>query len=671
MNRLINETSPYLLQHAHNPVHWYPWGEEAFEKAIEEDKPVLVSIGYSACHWCHVMERESFEDATVANYMNSHFINIKVDREERPDVDHIYMDALQAMEGSGGWPLNMFVLPDRRPFFGGTYFPPRRAFNRASWSEVLQSVAKAYTENRNEINEQAHNLTQHLRQSNDLIIARSAEDLPDFELAVRNIMQTADREWGGFGKAPKFPHTFIINFLLHYAAEEKNGEAEEQALVSLKKMMEGGIYDHIGGGFARYSTDREWLAPHFEKMLYDNALLIISLSEAYQFTNNKIYAQVIDETLQFVQRELLSPEGGFYSALDADSEGEEGRFYVWSEDEAREVVGAQNAAIILKYFDVSPQGNWEGKNILRTLRPQDEFVRDEGLNGAEFEALVANAKQRMLERRAMRVRPGLDDKILLSWNALMNLAFSKAYGATGREEYLAVSIRNMQYLVSNFVNPDGTVKHLLRKNGPGFLDDSAYLIEALLELAQVSGDLPFLDKAEEIMKRALADFEDNGTGMFFYTSRMQSDVPVRKKEIYDGATPSANSVMAYNLYRLSILLDRNEWRERAVNMATDMTEVAVKYPSSFGNWLTLLFEMSKGTNEIAVLGNDWKNSLKKIQRIHISHKLALASQSSLDKYPLLANKNSESKIHIYLCRNYACSKPVDTVDEFTKLLQLN
>ncbi|MEP6700341.1 MAG: thioredoxin domain-containing protein, partial [Bacteroidota bacterium] len=371
-NHLIHETSPYLLQHAHNPVNWYPWCDEALAKAKTENKPVLISIGYSACHWCHVMERESFEEEATAKIMNENFINIKIDREERPDLDHIYMDAVQAMTGSGGWPLNVFLTPEAKPFFGGTYFPPVKAFNRPSWQETLLGVKQAFQERRHEIDAQAENLTGHLLQSNSFGLQKGEEDeifSPDkLKEAFQSIMKSADKEWGGFGKAPKFPQTYSIQFLLRYHYISRDKEALKQALVSLDKMIEGGIYDQIGGGFARYSTDVEWLAPHFEKMLYDNALIISVLSEAYQLTKKERYKEVIEETMEFIQRELLHPDKGFYAALDADSEGVEGKFYVWKLSEVKELLGKE-ADFFCKYFDITAHGNWEETNNLRVKNP--------------------------------------------------------------------------------------------------------------------------------------------------------------------------------------------------------------------------------------------------------------------------------------------------------------
>jgi Highly conserved protein containing a thioredoxin domain len=383
-NRLIHETSPYLLQHAHNPVDWYPWGEEALNRARHENKPILVSIGYAACHWCHVMEKESFEDEETARFMNEHFINIKIDREERPDLDHIYMDAVQAMTGSGGWPLNVFLTPEGKPFYGGTYFPPKAMYNRPSWKDILNGVAQAYAQKRDEVELQAANLTQHLFQANSFGMQALAGDLVEhFKVEkvhemFRNIMKNADRQDGGFGRAPKFPQSFVIQYLLHYYYHTKNQDALDQACLSLDKMIYGGIHDQLGGGFARYSTDGEWLVPHFEKMLYDNALLVNVLSEAYQLTGKPLYRRAIEQTIGFVQRELSSPEGGFYSALDADSEGVEGKFYVWSKAEVESVLG-EDAALFCEFYDITEKGNWEHKNILNIRKPPEQFAAERNI----------------------------------------------------------------------------------------------------------------------------------------------------------------------------------------------------------------------------------------------------------------------------------------------------
>jgi uncharacterized protein YyaL (SSP411 family) len=673
-NRLIHESSPYLLQHAHNPVDWYPWSDEAFEKAKKEDKPVLVSIGYAACHWCHVMERESFENPEVAAIMNEHFVNIKVDREERPDVDHIYMDAVQAITGSGGWPLNVFLTPDRQPFYGGTYFPPQKAFNRPSWRDILFFIADAYKNRKKEIIEQAQNLTDHLQTSNSFGLSRpqdNAFDSSKIDDAFKNIMKTADREWGGFGRAPKFPQTFTINFLLAYADVKDNEEALEQALLSLDKMIYGGIYDQAGGGFARYSTDTEWLAPHFEKMLYDNALLVSTLTETYQLTRNETYKEVIEETLVFIERELMHKDGGFYSALDADSEGEEGKFYVWNYEEVKAVL-KEDFEIFSEYFDITPKGNWEHKNILRVKKPLKLFSEEKNIPIENLQSIIKRGKEKLIAERSKRIRPGLDDKIILGWNALMNTGYSKAYAATSNPHYREVAEQNMEFLLSAYESENGLLNHTW-KNGeakyPAFLDDYANLISALLELAQVTGNNNYVDKAKAFCDTVVENFSDEASVLFFYTHKGQADVLVRKKELYDGATPSGNAVMAYNLYRLSIFFDIREWRDRAEQMAKSLAEVVIKYPTSFGVWLSLLFEMAEGTKEIAVLGKDCEKTLQEVLGIYISHKVIQAAKTPLSGYPLLSDKPETSENRIYLCENYACRQPVNTIPEFVSLLQ--
>ena len=673
-NRLQFETSPYLLQHAHNPVDWYPWGEEAFERAIKEDKPVLVSIGYAACHWCHVMERESFENEQTAKLMNAHFINIKVDREERPDIDHIYMDAVQAMTGSGGWPLNVFLTPHKKPFYGGTYFPPVRAFNRTSWTEILLSISEAYKKNKEEIELQAENLTSHLKQSNLLGSNQVEENSLFTEDKIKDaflaIMKMADKEWGGFGKAPKFPQSFTINFLISYWYLQKNEEALSQAELSLMKMYQGGIYDHIGGGFARYSTDTEWLAPHFEKMLYDNALLVATYSDAYLLTQNSIYKKVVDETLAFVERELMHEKGGFYSALDADSEGEEGKFYVWSYEEVKEIL-KEKAEAFCSFYDITKEGNWEAKNIPRILVPLEKDLKD----GNRLELLqdLEVSRKLLLERRNKRIRPQTDDKILLGWNALMNRAFTKAYAATGNEAYKNVAVMNMDFLLTAFKNESGGYNHTW-KNGkskqPAFLDDYAALIDALMGIHEVTGKTGYLDKAMELAELVMNHFSEDETPFFYYTHVDQADVLLRKKEVFDAATPSGNSMMALNLYRLSISYDKFEWRERAMSMARSMGELPIRYPTSFGIWLSFIHEIIAGTKEISIVGNQWKEYLVELLREYIPYKILMAFEEGLPGYPMLAGKGQKDQTIIYLCTNYECAQPVDSIKRLNSLLSV-
>jgi uncharacterized protein len=693
-NQLINETSPYLLQHAHNPVNWFAWGTEALQKANEENKPILVSIGYSACHWCHVMERESFEDEATAQIMNELFVNIKIDREERPDLDHIYMDAVQAMTGSGGWPLNVFLTPDCKPFYGGTYFPPVKAYNRPSWKEILQSISKSFNEKRNEIDAQAENLIEHLQKANSFGIA-ALSDTDDGQAALfkkekldeafGNIMKAADKEWGGFGKAPKFPQTFTIQFLLRYAyinqADDKLAKAAlKQACLSLDKMIDGGIYDQIGGGFARYSTDAEWLAPHFEKMLYDNALLISVLSEAYQFTKNEKYKKLIEETIVFIERELTNNNGGFYAALDADSEGEEGKYYVWKYEEVLRLLGP-DAEPFCSYYDITPGGNWhegnhtaEVKNIPRVLAPLKEKAAEFSMTEDAMYKLLQKCKSKLLSEREKRIRPALDDKILLGWNALMSGAICNAYTATGNEDYRQLAEKNIRYLLKEFIDSGTGLFYHTRNKGeqakyPAFLDDYAYLIQALLQLHEVTGQTEWLLSAKELTVVVIGQFSDPESPFFFYTGKNQKDVVIRKKEVYDGAVPSGNSIMAGNLYRLAILFDERNWKDRALKMLVSLGNAIVRYPTSFGIWASLLAEVVSGTAEIAIVGDDALEMLKEVSGFYFPHKIMMASKAETVDFPLLKGKSGGSQTLIYVCKDYACLAPLTRPEKLFDLMR--
>ena len=675
-NKLIGETSPYLLQHAHNPVNWFPWGEEALGIAKKENKPILVSIGYSACHWCHVMEKESFENEETADIMNNHFINIKIDREERPDLDHIYMDAVQAMTGSGGWPLNVFLTPDAKPFYGGTYFPPKRAFHRPSWEEVLRGVNEAFTQRRHEIDSQAENLTEHLTQANSFGISAPSEN--DFFTkekiyeAFNSIMKNADKTWGGFGRAPKFPQSFVIQYLLRFHHITGSKEAFDQALLSVDKMIDGGIYDQIGGGFARYSTDTEWLVPHFEKMLYDNALLISILSEAYQLTGNKRYKKVIEETIEFTRRELMQPEGGFYAALDADSEGEEGKFYVWNYEEVKELLN-DDASIFCDFFDIKPGGNWEGKNIPWRKKTEEVFCKERNISLENLEKTIQRGKKLLLKKRAERIRPQTDDKVLLGWNALMNTALSKAFAATGNDDFRRLAIDNMKFLLSKFSNNNSAKYFHTWKNNiakqPAFLDDYAFLIQALVQLQEVTGDTSYLNKAELLVNHVMDSFADTKTDFFFYTTQEQEDIVVRKKEVYDGAQPSGNAVMADNLYRLGLYVDKADWREKSLKMINSLGNAIVQYPTSFGAWANLLLERTAGTNEIAIISTYPQDILIQVLKGYIPHKIIMSSSNTSNAFPLLSGKEKFGELSVYLCRNYTCEKPVSTVEALMDLIR--
>ena len=672
MNRLSKETSPYLLQHAHNPVDWYPWGEEALLLAKQLDKPILVSIGYSACHWCHVMERESFEDQATAAFMNEAFVNIKIDREERPDLDHIYMDAVQAMSGSGGWPLNVFLTPEAKPFYGGTYFPPVRVHNRPSWMEVLSGISRAFREDRDKIEDQARQLTDHLSQQNQFGTNALQVNIPQEERftysqlhqAFEAAMGQADKQWGGFGKAPKFPQTFTINYLLRYHFLTGSQEALDQALLSLDKMIQGGIYDHLGGGFARYSTDATWLAPHFEKMLYDNALLVLSLCEAFQVTANPVYEKIIRQTLGFVTDELMDEEGGFYSALDADSEGVEGKFYTWSREEVMEVLGEEDGAWFADMYDITEEGNWEHVNILRVL-DWDRWKVEVGSLRWE------KCRQALLQRRSERVRPGLDDKVLTSWNALMNLAFSTAASVLGDAQIGQVAEKNMAFLWG-CREKAGEWRHNYKKGEykvPAFLDDRAYLIWAMTGLYQMGGDETWLNRAVDMMDEVNLAYADEEGRFYYYTQKGQEDVIVRKKEIYDGATPSGNAVMALNGWRLGILAGNEAWKNRTRDMVDGVLQVATRYPTSFGVWSSLLAELAAGTFEVGILGPGAHEKRKQLLLKYLPFKVVQSAENNREDLPLLMGKNKGHAALVYLCRDYVCKKPVESIEELFQLIE--
>jgi uncharacterized protein len=675
-NRLLNESSPYLLQHAHNPVDWYPWGEEALEKARSENKVILISIGYSACHWCHVMEKESFESEDVAKIMNENFINIKIDREERPDLDHIYMDAVQAMTGSGGWPLNVFLTPGAKPFYGGTYFPPVKAYNRSSWPEVLNAIKLAWVERQEEIRAQAENLTGHLQKSNGFGLTKKNDDsnlLPVEEQAdmiFRNIMKTADTEWGGFGKAPKFPQTFTIRYLLQHYHFTGNKKALEQARLSIDKMLEGGIYDHVGGGLARYSTDEEWLAPHFEKMLYDNALFLNVICEVYQLTKDEYYEKAIRKTIAFVERELMHEEGGFYAALDADSEGEEGKYYVWDKKEVDELLGVEGE-VFCDFFNISATGNWEGKNILRILKKPDLFAEEKKLDPGEFELMINESLAKLSSKRNTRIRPSLDDKILLGWNALMITALCKASAALNDDAYRKMAERSFDFIINNFKSSGVELYHTYKnKNAkyPAFLDDYAYLVQACICLQEITSDSNYLVYANQLSDYVTANFSEENTGYFYFTGKNQADVIMRKKEVYDGATPSGNSTMAENLFYLSVIFDKKEWYNIGKKICDGLHTAIVNYPTSFANWATILIKQAYGINEVVITGNGFKEVRNALLERYMPDKILQCDTAGNDEFPLLKGKAQEEGVRIYLCKNYSCLPACNTLEELLFLI---
>ncbi|MCB0542322.1 MAG: thioredoxin domain-containing protein [Saprospiraceae bacterium] len=706
MNRLQHETSPYLLQHAHNPVDWYAWKPEALERARAEQKPILVSIGYSTCHWCHVMERESFENEDIAAFMNEHFINIKVDREERPDVDAIYMDACQLLTGGGGWPLNCFLTPAGKPFYAGTYFPPRPAHGRPSWLQLLQHISNIWESKREVAIEQAEKLLQHIQRNDHVFLSTDALKIAEAESTASvdpekvfyQMREHFDRVEGGFGGAPKFPSSMAIQYLLNYAYLNGNAEALEHALFSLEKMTGGGMYDQIGGGFARYATDRAWLVPHFEKMLYDNALLVSVLSEAYKIDTvdgrrqtvdgerqtvdgkrltvdgGTVFREAIEDTLAYVAREMTHPDGGFYSAQDADSEGVEGKFYVWDKSEIVEVLGEKEAALLCAYYGVTDEGNWEEKNILWRPAPYDEFAAANGMDIASLTERLRLSRERLYERRSERVWPGLDDKILLGWNALMSSAYAAAFTALGHAEYRDAAVKNIDFLLDRFskLSDEAALYHSW-KNGvaqyDAFLDDYAFLIAALTELYQITFNVRYLQYAEKYTEHVLSYFYDPETGLFFYTHSGQTDIVLRKKDLYDNAMPSGNSTMTLNLQRLGILLDRRNWRERAAAMLLAMRSAVERFPLSFERWAATALNEAHPMHEIAVVGDNAIEKALSLQRYFLPNKVVAAHPAGTDSIALLAGKTGAADAMIYVCRDFMCQRPVQTEAEFRELVQ--
>ncbi len=675
-NRLLEETSPYLQQHAYNPVDWYPWGDEALAKAKKEDKPILVSIGYAACHWCHVMERESFESEDVAAIMNEHFVNIKVDREERPDIDQIYMDAVQAITGQGGWPLNMFLTPDALPFYGGTYFPPRPAHGRPSWVQVLQGVAQSYANDREKVVQQAKGLGEYILKMDGLHIAASSEEEVRFtrenaDTVFKGLANDHDEINGGFGGAPKFPNTLSLIYLLRYYHATKDVQSLKIAIQSLQKMIKGGIYDQIGGGFARYSVDDKWLVPHFEKMLYDNALLIEAMCEAWQLTHQDIFKDAVRQTMSFLQREMTSTNGTFYASLDADSEGVEGKFYVWSKEEIEDILG-DKADVFCHYYNVSDKGNWEGTNILHVTDGLEVIASEFNLSVEELKGLLITQAAKLIGARAGRVRPATDDKILTNWNAMMISACFKAHQFFGEEEYLEMGKQAIDHMLKAHFQK-GELHHNYKEGRatiPAFLDDYALFIKSLLGAYDSTFDSAYLHKAKELTEAVFGEFNDPTTHLFYYTQKGQTDVIVRKREVYDSVTPSGNSTMYGNLRKLGILFDDERYITRAKKMLAAVQEPITKYGRSFSQWAYLSLDDIMGLKEIAVGGKDAMEVAIRLQGYYLPNKLIMAAmQHKQEKFPLLEGKAGDGDTLIYICESYACKAPIKKMDEFEAAIE--
>ena len=689
-NRLAAETSPYLLQHAHNPVDWYPWGEEALSRARKENKPIFLSIGYSACHWCHVMERESFEDPEIAKVLNTHFISIKVDREERPDLDEIYMTAVQMMTGSGGWPLNVFLTPDLKPFFGGTYFPPEDRYGRPAFKKVLERIAEVWGGNPDEVLRNAEELTRAIRDNAESgALPAGALDASVLAKAVAELEQAFDSRWGGFGGAPKFPPSGAIAVLLRQYRHTREAKLLEMAKLTLDRMAYGGMYDQLGGGFHRYSTDRHWLAPHFEKMLYDNALLAQVYLEAWQVTGKELYRRVATEILDYVRRDMTDRRGGFHSAEDADSEGVEGKFYVWSPDQVETVLGKEDGVFFCEYYGVTEGGNFEGHSILNVPREPSAFAHEKGVSPKEMEERLARLRHELRKARAGRVRPGRDDKVLAAWNGMMVSAFARGYQVLSEERFLKAAETAADFVLANMVR-DGLLLRTYHgldneqeagvSKLPAYLDDYAEMANGLLDLYEATFDLRWLEAADDLSRRMVAEFWDEKNAGFFYTSAAHKNLLVRTKPFYDGAVPSGNSTATLVLLRLSKLLDNAGYYQKAEAALTATRDMMSAQPRAYLNLLCAADFYLHPTREIAIVGRrDAADTQRFLELIHgrfIPNKIiALAAPdgpgagATGKQIPLLSGKTMLSgKATVYVCENYACKQPVTDAAALKRIL---
>ena len=692
-NRLIKEKSPYLLQHAYNPVDWYSWSDEAFNKARQGDKPVFLSIGYSTCHWCHVMEKESFEDEEVAKLMNDTVISIKVDREERPDIDGIYMSVCQMMTGSGGWPLTIIMTPDKKPFFAGTYFPKESRYGRTGMKDLILQVKQLWKTKREELLKSSEKISSALMSSSSFTAGNPLnEDV--FKTAYKEFEERFDEEFGGFGNAPKFPTPHNLMFLLRYWKRYGNVKALEMVEKTLIEMRKGGIYDHIGFGFCRYSTDREWLVPHFEKMLYDQALLVMAYSEAYQSTKKNFYKETAEEILTYIMRDMTSDEGGFYSAEDADSEGEEGKFYLWTTDEIKEILG-NDSEIFIKFFNVEKEGNLpdgeaglidsvhntrSDKNILHIKKGLSEFAVENDIDEKEFKKMLENGRQKLFEVREKRIHPYKDDKILTDWNGLMISAFSKAAQVFGKNIYSDYAVKAADFILLKMFDAEGRLLHRFRESDAAIfanVDDYAFFTAALLDLYETTFEVKYLKQALKLNDDLIEHFWDEERGGFFFTPGYGEKLITRQKEIYDGAIPSGNSVAMLNLLRIARITMNNSFEEKADKINRAFSRQIGKYPAGFTQFLVGLDFAIGPSYEIILTGE--KNTkeaglfLSIIEDRFIPNKIILFISSAEDPInkiiPYLINYEvQEEKITVYVCENYTCNLPVSDAGELKKAI---
>ena len=666
-NRLIDETSPYLLQHAHNPVDWYPWGEEALERAEREDMPILLSVGYSACHWCHVMERESFENVEIAALMNDNFVCIKVDREERPDIDSIYMTAVQALTGQGGWPMTVFLTPDGKPFYGGTYFPSEDRGGLPAFPRLVEALADAYKVRRGEVTRTTSQLVQRMTQLSAGMAGIEPLTVEVLQSAKRAVAGQFDGRHGGIGLQPKFPQPMTYEFLLRHHARTQDLESLEMVELTLTRMAEGGIFDQIGGGFHRYSTDTYWLVPHFEKMLYDNALLARLYLHAYQVTGDPLYRRIVEETLDYIAREMTDANGGFYSAQDADSEGVEGKFFVWRPEETIDLLGKTEGDLFNSYYGVTRKGNFEGQSILHVAKG-GAAVR--GMGGEELAETLQRWKKRLLAARSERVAPGLDDKVLTSWNGLAMRAFAEAGAALGRQDYVEKANINAKFLLDSLVR-DGRLLRTYR-NGEaklnGYLEDYAFLIDGLLALHEATLDGRWLDESISLGEAMVDLFWEESEGRFYDTGRDHEELVLRPRDYTDNATPCGSSMAADVLLRLAVVTGDSEHQRRAVTSLRSVRELMSRFPTGAGHWLGALDFYLSTPKEIAIVGGagdaETEALLSEVSQRYLPNRVLVGSAGdgtaeTRSGVPLLEDRDRvDGKPTAYVCENYACSFPV-------------
>ena len=672
-NKLINESSPYLLQHADNPVNWYPWGSEALDLSKNENKPIFLSIGYSACHWCHVMEKESFENNKVANILNEHFISIKVDREERPDIDSIYMNAVQSMGINGGWPLSVFLTPECMPFYAGTYFPTNDRHGMPGFINILENIQKIYNSEFEKVNSIAKNVTEHLQHDDNNTNGLINEGILHnaFEILKNNF----DDENGGFGTFPKFPQAMIYEFLLQYYSKYENTEALDMVEFTLSKIANGGIFDQIGGGFHRYSTDQKWIIPHFEKMLYDNALLVKLYLHLYQITGNSIFKNIIDKTLNFIENEMLDKNGGFYSSIDADTNNIEGEYFVWTKKELTNIFDNNDLNLICDFFGIKENGNFEGSNVLHLPINEKEFLEKHNIKSSKIESLI----QKLIHERNKRTKPNLDTKILTSWNGLMLGAFAEAGVVLNNNHYTEIANINAKYIINIYKNHGMLLRDNNSKNASrGFLEDYAYFIDGLLKLHESNLNKEILNNALEITEDMKNLFWDNSSNSLYDTSIYHEKLIKRPKDLYDNAVPSPNSVSAQILMKLSIITNNDEYKNISDQLIKSSINLMNKFPNASGNWLCNLSYLLSTVKEIVVVGDPYDEELVELKlQIHktfIPNKIVVgknysSTEENYSELLLLKNKISlNNKPTIYICQNYQCKLPVNTIEELTKQL---